>query len=302
MVRSDPLMKLVVMMTLLLSDADVFFTFATFQAYLQKGFFFAPAMVSAFVVVYLGGAYHGYEKSKKFCKVLREEVLAGNYIRKDGTVVPIEEVSGYTENEFRKYMIKEGLGQKFFSARAKFIRNIVKPKHSIPFWRLAKYGWVAEIPPGEFAGILNANALYSFSIGFVQLGCSIYFTLAYGEDNFFKSDAVVIASMAISVLSFILSLMNILVAFPKVLNDLEYHKNRKEQMNRDIESQIAKHLDGMKEERDAKLAEFKGKAAKTQEYIDCMTEYQRNEEQLRSKIAEVVKAEYANKDEGSDRV
>jgi hypothetical protein len=36
----------------------------------------------------------------------------------------------------------------------------VLPKQSIPFYRLMVYGYQASIDPIEFAGILNANALY----------------------------------------------------------------------------------------------------------------------------------------------
>merc|ERR1712216_100410 len=60
----------------------------------------------------------------------------------------------------------------FYFEYANFARNVVLAKQSIPFYRLMVYGYQASIDPIEFAGILNANALYSFTVGIVQLAIS----------------------------------------------------------------------------------------------------------------------------------
>ena len=48
-------------------------------------------------------------------------------------------------------------------------RRVVKPTHSIPLVRLMVYGWQPTVSHSDFAGILNANALYSFTVGFPQV-------------------------------------------------------------------------------------------------------------------------------------
>ena len=65
----------------------------------------------------------------------------------------------------------------FFRERRSFARRVVKPSHSLPLVRLMVYGWQPTVSHTDFAGILNANALYSFTIGFPQLGCSIAYII-----------------------------------------------------------------------------------------------------------------------------
>ena len=50
-----------------------------------------------------------------------------------------------------------------------------------------------------FTGILNANALYSFTIGFPQLGCSIAYIL------YFAVDPILLLSLAVGSISLVLS-------------------------------------------------------------------------------------------------
>ena len=61
---------------------------------------------------------------------------------------------------------------RIFLAWASYVVNI---PHSTPFLRLMRFGWQPTIDPVDFAGILNANALYSFTIGTPQLGFAIWF-------------------------------------------------------------------------------------------------------------------------------
>jgi len=288
-VHSNPLMKLVVMATLLLSDADVFFTFASFHSYLKKDFILGPILISVMVLTYTGGAYFGDKKKRQFCKVLRQNVEGGNYKKKDGEVLTMDNIVGETEHEYKKAMLSVGLANTFFQERAKFIRNIVKLKHSIPFFRLAKFGWMADIPAGDFAGILNANALYSFTLGWPQLGVSLYFSLMIHTG---QPDILILCSLIISSLSMILSILNVVIAFPKVLNDLECQRDLQIEMAKDTESKIKGFIDGLQQERDAKLQQLIGKAEHTQEYIAVMQEYMALEKQLRDSVARMVQADY----------
>jgi len=150
----------------------------------------------------------------------------------------------------------------------------VKWKHSVPFVRLARFGWQADIPAGDFAGILNANALYSFTIGAVQLGCSVFFLCK------FDSNALLLFSIGISTCSMVLSFVNIVCSFPQKLNDIEkdrmYHEGRK----KDFENKVYPHVMGMREECNAKLKALTGKADASDQIVIIIKEYQDKEDRF----------------------
>jgi len=102
----------------------------------------------------------------------------------------------------------------FFRERRQFARRVVKPSHSLPLVRLMVYGWQPTVSHTDFAGILNANALYSFTIGFPQLGCSVAYIV------YFKVDPILVLSLAIGTVSLILSVLNMVLDFPKQLFDI----------------------------------------------------------------------------------
>ena len=102
----------------------------------------------------------------------------------------------------------------FFRERRSFARRVVKPSHSIPLVRLMVYGWQPTVSHTDFAGILNANALYSFTIGFPQLGCSIAYITQY------EMSSILLLSLAIGTISLVLSVANMVLDFPKQLFDI----------------------------------------------------------------------------------
>jgi len=102
----------------------------------------------------------------------------------------------------------------FFRERRAFSRRVVKPTHSIPLVRLMVYGWQPTVSHSDFAGILNANALYSFTVGFPQLGATLIYITAYGMDG------VIAMSLAVGTFSLFLSIMNMILDFPKQLFDI----------------------------------------------------------------------------------
>ena len=139
------------------------------------------------------------------------------------------------------FMICEAKGilHSFHQASRQFSRRIVKPSHSTPFYRLMEYGWQPSVSHTDFAGILNANALYSFTVGFPQLIFSVAFIIysAGAESTHFacKTDpcgiyedfskanvqAVIVGgSLIIGVLSVVISVVNIIVDFPAQLFDI----------------------------------------------------------------------------------
>lgn len=63
-------------------------------------------------------------------------------------------------------------------AQHRFVQNTLTLAQGLPLLRTLKFGWRPEIGPVDVAGILNANVLYSFTLGVTQLGFAIYFFTA----------------------------------------------------------------------------------------------------------------------------
>jgi len=139
------------------------------------------------------------------------------------------------------YMICEAKGilHSFHQASRTFSRRIVKPSHSIPYYRLMEFGWQPSVAHTDFAGILNANALYSFTVGFPQMIFSISFVFYAATveadtivcktnpcsiyEDFFKPNvqsSLVAGSLAVGLISLFISVLNIVVDFPAQLFDI----------------------------------------------------------------------------------
>jgi len=83
-------------------------------------------------------------------------------------------------HRFRSMTVKELYAEHqmigtYLVEERQFVKNMLQVSHAIPLVRLMMFGWRTDIDPIDFAGILNANALYSFTLGFAQLGFSSYF-------------------------------------------------------------------------------------------------------------------------------
>ena len=294
------LMKLITLLVLLVSDADILFTFTSFMSYLENEMYISLGMVGLFSLLYLGGCIIAARESGLFVYRFREKVrlneIAGldledmdNFFKGlpitlpqqkslqqqekefhdkakgdfekptraeqaghrttqrpkaneadeeeeedveqgGGSIAPAAGAAtatlGKTPKESRKiynsdperalYLlcVHKDITFAFFRERRQFSRRVVKPTHSIPLVRLMVYGWQPSVSHTDFAGILNANALYSFTVGFPQLGATILFILSYGGDG------VILLSLAMGSFSLILSIMNMILDFPKQLFDI----------------------------------------------------------------------------------
>jgi len=144
------------------------------------------------------------------------------------------------------YMICEAKGilHSYHQASRSFSRRIVKPSHSIPYYRLMEYGWQPSVSHTDFAGILNANALYSFTVGIPQFLFSIVFIVSgivspttrvpapCETDDSTKcgliedfqrpsvQNVIIAASFFIGSISIIISIANIVIDFPAQLFDI----------------------------------------------------------------------------------
>lgn len=144
------------------------------------------------------------------------------------------------------YMICEAKGilHSYHAASRSFSRRVVKPSHSVPYYRLLEYGWQPSVSHTDFAGILNANALYSFTVGIPQIIFAIVFMVASSSSSQARDPApceldvsvkcmlsedlnrptvqlfIISASFFIGSLSLVLSISNIIVDFPAQLFDI----------------------------------------------------------------------------------
>merc|ERR1712217_445313 len=63
---------------------------------------------------------------------------------------------------------------------AKNAWNCAELKHGLPFFRLARFGFMAQPTAKDLAGILNTNAMYSFCTGVTQLVLGAIYFWTYG--------------------------------------------------------------------------------------------------------------------------
>merc|ERR1712232_450393 len=83
----------------------------------------------------------------------------------------------YTDREalqdFASAMSAFGLDHVWSAVRANNAQNCLEANQGMPILRLARYGFMSQPQPGDLAGLLNANGLYSFATGIAQLVASI---------------------------------------------------------------------------------------------------------------------------------
>ena len=136
------------------------------------------------------------------------------------------------------FMICEAKGilHAYYRVSRSFARRVVKPNHSVPYYRLMVYGWQPTVNHFDFAGILNANAVYSFTVGLPQLVFSVAFIIADRTtgrvvapcetddslqcnlvEDFKRPNVqmmVLLGSLSINVVSIMISVSNIIIDFP----------------------------------------------------------------------------------------
>jgi len=100
--------------------------------------------------------------------------------------------------------------------------NCLNREHGVPFWRLAKFGFHAQVNPKDLSGILNANALYTFSCGIAQM----VFGIILVKDLLGTPDAFqAMVPLPVSFISFVLSVLNVLKDFSGMLVLAENEEN-----------------------------------------------------------------------------
>jgi len=111
--------------------------------------------------------------------------------------------------------------------------NCAERKHSIPFYRMARLGFMSEPSPKDLGGVLNANALYTFATGFLQIAFGVTAIFQFGLDLY------VAFPLSISFVSLVLSLLNVFCAFSAILTELEQEQRMIEEIQKTSDRKLA---------------------------------------------------------------
>ena len=153
-----------------------------------------------------------------------------------------------------------GILASYYKASRSFARRIVKPSHSVPYYRLMIYGWQPSVSHFDFAGILNANAMYSFTVGLPQLLFSILFMVSDRSTGREAAPCespeskdlcsliedfnlphvqtwIVIGSVVINIMSIMISVSNICIDFPAQIFDMV--EKEEEQLFHQLQAEAA---------------------------------------------------------------
>merc|ERR1712113_389814 len=138
-------------------------------------------------------------------------------------------------------------------AKQKNARNVTLIQHGVPFYRLARFGFFSCPNPSDLGGILNANALYSFTNGIFQIAFGVAFMLEFG------TNAEAIIPMGISVLSLILTCFNIFLDFSAILESIDQERMLTENFLRESQIKLEDSIQAERTALDTQIAAIKAK-------------------------------------------
>merc|ERR1712129_583047 len=129
---------------------------------------------------------------------------------------------------------------------AKNAKNTTERKHGIPFFRVARFGFVSEPTPKDLACILNANTLYTVCTGTWQLVFGAIVISLLGTAN-----VQIIIPLGVSAISFLLTVANVFLDFGNVLSKIEGERLVRDRTLAQFDSQRVKDKDKATAKRDA---------------------------------------------------
>lgn len=126
----------------------------------------------------------------------------------------------------RQGLAQWGLGAIWDAQEQRNAWNCAEMKHGIPFFRLARFGFMSQPTPKDLGSILNMNALYSFATGILQLtfGCVLLARTYSSDDMDMSGRLMIIIPLGISGASLILSVFNVVFDFAGKLSETECEK------------------------------------------------------------------------------
>jgi hypothetical protein len=247
--RSNVMIRLITNFVMMISDADVVFSPVFMHQLLSHGekytYFFLVICVGN--LTYAAGAgYFAPNQKYKTMKLVKdlmisspEEFVVPRTVTssrpyKVQTQSPVDPSStrgltfGAVEmtpegfESFKAGIVAYNLAHIWNACEIKNARNCFERKHGIPFFRLARIGFMSEPSPKDLSGILNANALYTFSTGLLQIAFGA--TMGYEFGLTFET----VLPLSISSFSLLLSFANVTLDFAGILTEIEAERRLKD--------------------------------------------------------------------------
>lgn len=157
---------------------------------------------------------------------------------------------------FRKSLEDYGVNSVVTAVRMKNSINCLQTCHGCPGWRVAQFGFMTVPEPTDLAGLLNANALYSFSTGILQLIVGILMVREFGSA--FER----VLPMAVASVSLVLCLLNVVCDFAATLIELKDETDEQDRIWKKLEKKLAEDKDKVRERNAAALLAIEQECAK----------------------------------------
>jgi len=148
-------------------------------------------------------------------------------------------------------------------ADAKNMKNVCERKHGIPFLRLAHFGFMAQPTPRDLAGVLNANAAYTFATGIMQMALGAYMAVLSGWPLPLEN----LLPLCVSGVSLILSIFNIALDFSQMLSEIDYEQKLADNLESDSAAALASEKKALQEARDKKICTAKTEFEESQKTV-----------------------------------
>lgn len=317
--KNPCVLRCVTNVVLLISDVDVFFSFIFMKELAIRGGIYLAAtfLVIGGVLVYFSGVlYFGPRQKNKVGKIVKKmmqssprEFYSKDFevpVTLDSTTKPgsgasygakrIAELTEDDSEEFEEAMAAYGLSALWDAAKSANAKNSCELKHGVPFFRLARFGFMSQPDPQDLGGILNANALYTFATGFIQLamggvmlalpdpekltnGSNITDTSDPGQiDQVPRVSIWTLIPFTVTSVSFILSLCNMFFDFAGILSEMSMEsrmadriKTKNIKVENDRKAEAERALDDQMERIGAKFANLEGADALLQKQAEERT-------------------------------
>lgn len=314
------MIRAVTNVVLMISDLDIIFSFLfAVQVMNLDGLLrFGVIVHLVGVLTYLVGAlYFGPRQKYRVVKMVREmmmkhprefrsdkgtspttvgmdSLLAPNALRGPRFGDLTDDQEGF--DQFKAGMAEWGLIHMWNYCEIKNAKNTTEVKHGVPFFRLARFGFMPEPSPKDLGCILNANALYTFCTGTFQL---VFGAIIMAMQREVKLEIVL--PLGVSGVSFLLSVANVAMDFSGILTAIEGERRLTEQVLQASDNERLAQRGRVEQRRDAELEEletkFKGRTGaadlveKSKSKKEAMTRYQINVKEIEAQNLTLLEME-----------
>jgi len=279
--RSNSTLRAVTMTVLMISDLDITFSilFAVTVINLEGLWKYGACVHGIGILTYSAGVlWFGPQQKYKVVSRIKDMMMKNPELFKStvppklNTPVSVTDPigTGRDKTQFQHLQNDEegvekmklgmthyGIPHVFHFYEIQISRNMVEREHGLPFIRIARFGFSSELPPQDLACILNANTLYTVCTGTWQLVYGAIVISVLGEVKI-----EVILPLAVSAVSFLLSVANVGLDFSAVLTEIEKEKMIKEKIKAESdtseEEQKLQAKRRFEEQRSRIEAEFSG--------------------------------------------